>query len=496
MQTIALQGYHSDKPFRKAFQQCIGSGNLSLAMRAEYVDALAIVQKEIGFRYIRAHGILSDVMAVYHRLPGSDNPYNFTYVDKVFDMFQRQRIRPIVELGFTPSELASGSETVFYWKGNISIPCDYAQWNALVDALVRHLIARYGLEEVRQWPFEVWNEPNFEEFWVNPCLEDYLVMYRQTARTIKAVDAQLPVGGPAADTNGDAYLEQFLRHCKEENLPLDFVTRHAYSSTTPRVTPEFDYQSFHESSFVVDKFRAARELMDTVGFAALPLYITEFNTSYTPRNPIHDMVENAVMLAPILSRGDDYVDMMSYWTFCDVFEELGIPQSFFHGGFGLVGYGLVRKPTHHLFRFFSRLHDHILYRDHNCLVTGDGKDRLALIAWNDSRSQQPLELAITVPAASDLLFVEEQQIGGGYGDPRQAWANMGYPRYPTPQQLEIFQHASLPGVQTHQCERQGERFHLPVTVPPNSVVWARCLPVAASPQDCAQLEEDQILTYI
>lgn len=424
----------------------MGSGNMSLALRAEYQKALKTVRDELGCAYIRGHGILSDSTAMCQKRQGFPDPYNFTYVDQIYDALLKADVRPVVELSFMPEYLKSGEETVFYTRDNITVPKDYGEWTMLIEAFTQHLLSRYGKREVGKWLFEVWNEPNFEEFWVNPNLDAYYALYMHTCRAVKSCDTFLKVGGPATDTNGDDFLEAFLTRAKKDGIAPDFVTRHVYTSGPVQPTPEFDYQYFKPASFAGEKVRRTRVFMDNNGYRDVPLYITEMNTSYTPRNPVHDTVENALMVASILEECLPSVDGIAYWTFCDVFEELGIPRSFFHGGFGVLGYELIKKPTFHTLKFFSALLPRVLCWQDGFILTSDGRSRLTAILWNPGPS--PVLRECTLPAASNMLFVIRHRVGNGYADPRHTWVNMGCPRYPSRDQVEALRHTCDPSVTT------------------------------------------------
>lgn len=486
--TIHLSKAESKERLSNSWRKCIGSGNMSLMMRKEACDALSSVQREIGFQYIRGHGILSDVMAAYQEIPGCRSPFNFTYVDQVYDLFLQQGIRPVVELGFMPASLASGTETVFYWNANISLPKSWDKWCDCVGGLVRHLIDRYGLEEVLQWPFEVWNEPNFHEFWVAPNLDEYWDMYTKTAYTIKHIHKALMVGGPAADTNGDDYLEAFLARCQREKVPLDFVSRHVYMSTMPQRRGEFDIQSFYRPDFVLNKIENARKLMEKSGFGRLPLWITEFNTSYTPKNPIHDTVENAAMIAPVLVKGGQYADAISYWTFCDVFEELGIPRCLFHGGFGLLGQHLIPKPTYRLYEMMSRLEEYIFYQDDNLVVTGDGQGTFTILGWNLSDNAQEYE--IMLPTEHDSIHVWTETLSQEFGNPRRVWAQLGCPRFPSSTDIAILKKASLPLMESRLCTSVENLCSVGLSIPKTGIIWAKAQPCHADRASYDYMEED------
>ena len=113
----------------------------------------------LGARFVRFHGVFHDDMFVYRVADGGgfgpptplpEPVYTFAYVDKVFDAVLATGARPFVELGFLPRELATQTETVFWWKAHCSPPQDMWRWVELVTTTVRHWIERYGLDEVRR----------------------------------------------------------------------------------------------------------------------------------------------------------------------------------------------------------------------------------------------------------------------------------------------------------------------------------------------------------
>ena len=187
-------------PFHNKACYCIGTGRMNLALRHEYHKQLEKVQNEIGFSYIRGHGLFCDDMAIYqtYEEDGMEKvEYNFTYVDMVFDDYLSLGLKPFVELGFMPEKLASGSQTIFYWKGYVTPPSDYGKWAELIKATINHWISRYGIEEVRTWLFEVWNEPNLPGFWKGADMQEYFRLYEVSSKAVKECDTQLRVGGPA-----------------------------------------------------------------------------------------------------------------------------------------------------------------------------------------------------------------------------------------------------------------------------------------------------------
>lgn len=194
---IQLNFNQPGKPSTPYWSVCVSAGRVGEALRADFQKHLELVQREMPFQYIRAHGLFHEDMMVYREENGQPI-LNWQYVDLVYDHWLSIGIRPFVELSFMPYDLASGPETVFWWRANITPPKDWGRWEWLIEQFIAHIIERYGVEEVRHWYFEVWNEPNLDAFWKNADFDTYMQLFERTARAIKRVDPALKVGGPAS----------------------------------------------------------------------------------------------------------------------------------------------------------------------------------------------------------------------------------------------------------------------------------------------------------
>ncbi len=475
-------------PMPSAWRECVGTGRLNLALRADYLASLARVQREIGFAHLRGHGLLSDDMGVVRGAEVDGRTflrYSFTYVDQVHDALLSVGIRPFVELGFMPSLLASGPETVFWWRGNITPPADMRAWVDLVQALLRHLIDRYGIDEVRRWPIEVWNEPNLDIFWKGADQDAYFRLYEATARAVKEVDASLQVGGPAISPGSDEWWAPFAEFVTGHDVPIDFVSRHAYSSREAQAIPFGTYQELRPPQDLLDQLAAPRAHLAGTELAGLPVHVTEFNTSYRPDNPIHDTAYHAAYLAPVLAGGGELVDSFSYWTFCDVFEELGVPTSLFHGGFGLLTHRQIAKPTFHLFAFMARMGAEVLARGDDHLVCQDPSGRVTVLAWqpvggtdappaperHDVVLSVPVTFAGEVCADGTGVFVLRERVNEVDGNAFTAWRELGRPASPDAHELEILRRCEQPAVEHHRLTSVGGRVDLRLSLARHEVTF-------------------------
>ena len=458
-----------------------------MGTRSDWREQLEKSHRELGFQYVRFHGLLDDAMSVCVR--ESDNStedtegklrYSFFNIDSIFDFLLRIGMKPFIELSFMPSALASGTTTCFHYKANITPPADYQQWEVLVRALAQHLVDRYGLTEVRSWFFEIWNEPNLKFFWAG-SQEDYFKLYEHSVRAIKSVDTQLRVGGPATSVN--AWIPEMLDFCRSAGVPLDFVSTHHYPTDDPlwrhsglteeEITEQFapEWGKYERGILrkMTEKARAQA--------GSLPLYYTEWNTSAMLPDNIHDEPYSAAMVAKTIADNDGLVEGYSFWTFSDIFEEHAQFAAPFHGGYGLQNIYGIPKPT---YRLFEMLHDTGYLR--LPVVGGDGStveilavrdhSELSLLAYNHNVPAAEIcieEISITLKGILPKSPVSIARIDQDNANPKKKWIELGCPEYPTPSEQVEMEHASR--VLSHEldCEITKEGITLNFLLPPHGV---------------------------
>lgn len=296
------------------WEHTIGSGHATLALRADWQAQLKRVHVDLGMQHVRFHGILGDDMGTLVS-EGERLFYSFFNADQIFDFLLSIGMKPFVELGFMPSALASGDQMVFHYRANVSRPKDYAQWAVLIRRLVTHWVERYGLSEVRQWFFEVWNEPNLKAFG-SAEQSEYFELYRYTAEAIKGVDRLLKVGGPATAEN--AWIVDFIEFCQGNSLPADFISTHHYPTDAFGAPGDDTVTQLAKSTRSVLR-KQAREARKQAG--KRPIYYTEWCTSSNPRDPMHDDPYAAAFIVKTILEARGLVQGYSYWTFSDIFEE-------------------------------------------------------------------------------------------------------------------------------------------------------------------------------
>jgi len=440
-------------PFAHYWEHCVGSCHAIMGTRQDWRKQLEKSHRELGFQYVRFHGLLNDEMSVVNKDRDGNLSYSFFNIDSVFDFLLSIGMKPFIELGFMPEALASSTTTCFHYKGNITPPADYDQWADLIKTLTQHLVERYGLTEVRSWFFEVWNEPNLK-FFFDGTQEDYFKLYRTTCLAVKSIDSQLRVGGPATSIN--AWIPETITFCKKTNTPLDFISTHHYPTDDPlwknsSISMEEFFTNFADQFGTYERgilqkmtVKARQEAGD------LPLYYTEWNTSAVLPDPIHDEAYSAALVAKTIADNDGLVQNYSFWTFSDLFEEAGQFSAPFHGGFGLQNIHGIPKPTYRLFEMLHGLGNERLKVEGGVistvemLVVKKTSEVTLLVYIHDIPGSDihPEDVVIKLDGVSVNSTASIIRIDGDHVNPKQKWIDLGSPAYPDKSQLEQIEKAS------------------------------------------------------
>ncbi len=459
-------------PFAHFWEECVGSCHAALGNRDDWRRHLRQCRDELGFRRVRFHGIFNDDMSVFRRRAGRGD-CTFHNVDLVYDYLLQLGMRPFVELGFMPGDMASAATTVFHYKGNVSPPTDWNQWEMLVEAFARHLVERYGAEEVSTWPVEVWNEPNLPLFWTGNR-EDYFRLYQHAANALKKADTRIPVGGPATARN--EWIPDIKAFCEATGTPLDFVSTHHYP-TDDAVDQGADMEAqMAAAGRGVLRLMAERARREAGG---LPLYYTEWSNSPSSRDPYHDQPYAAAFIVKSVIDVAGVVDLYSYWAFSDIFEEEWFPSEPFHGGFGLLSIHGIPKPSYRAFQLLHGLGTEKLAIQWagpssstvDAVATRAGS-RIMLLACNHDVPKASLRterLEVVLPGAPTFSTAWVQRIDEDNANPRRMWTDRGGPRYPDARLVGDLVACSALKKTSVALDRTGGRQRVAIDIPPHGV---------------------------
>lgn len=476
------------EPFTHYWSVGVGAGRANEGLRAGWLEHLQLVKKNCGFRYVRMHGLFHDDMFVYFRKPDGKVVYNWQYIDELYDRMLAIGVKPFVELGFFPKDMAAeNSKTQMWWKGYVSVDRNnFGKWHDLIKAFTEHIVDRYGINEVLTWYFEVWNEPNLTGTggFFHGTKSDYFRLYKEAVTAIKSIDERLKVGGPAtsnfiADHRHDGeildhsqsrfytqeeinkqqwkgvWIEDFLHYCEKENLPVDFISTHPYP-TDYALDPETGRGkgAIRYVHSLKDDIQWLRQQLADSKYPEAEIHLTEWSTGPNSRDRMHDILPPAAYIIKTNLDCIGLANSLMYWTFTDVFEEKGGGEEIFHGGFGMINFQGLVKPSFHAYRMLNQLGDEkIYYKDPLFISRSSKTGKLSAIAFN-----YPKEYEQTVPsmqnftnymnASSKTLDIvleglnpnacfEIEVLDKMHGNVYDAYLNMGAPHSPNIREIEF-----------------------------------------------------------
>lgn len=450
----------------KYYNKCITFGRAAEGLRADFQEQLKEVQSEIGFEYIRFHGLFHDDMAVYDEDESGNPVLWFGYIDKLFDFLLSVHIKPFVELGFMPSKIATVKDTVFWWHANGCPPTDYDKWHYLVNETVKHLTERYGINEVKTWYFEVWNEPNLGSFF-RGTQEEYFRLYEVSVDAVKSVCTDFRVGGPSTSgadfREGLGYLKAFIDFCNSKKLPVDFFSAHPYPTCWALDEEGTEHMGYISKEICIEFLDNVKSIVDNSPYPNAEIHLTEWNSSPSPRDLIHDTPFMAPFILYNITQNFGKVNSLGFWTFTDIFEENGPGKSPFHGGFGLINADGIKKPAFWSYWLLNKLGDEIVEQSDEYIITKSGSDYQVII-WNycyykdnfaNGDRSELTEISrdnvfknedITIDLSIDLKG-EYTQTVCTLDESTSAlhnWIKMGAPAYPTVNQINNLKSISKP----------------------------------------------------
>lgn len=489
---IQIDVHQKGEKFEPYWSKVVGAGRANEALRAGWLEQMGQVQENCGFEYVRFHGIFHDDMFPVIEERGK-TVYNWQYIDDVFDRLLDLNVKPFVELAFLPTSMAAeNSKTQFWWKAKVTPKEDtFEKWHDLVKTFTQHCVNRYGIDEVLTWYFEVWNEPNLYPFFWDGTKSQYFNMYKESALAVKSVDERLKIGGPSTSnfvpdarfdseiTNNEVseavfntddinalewhgvWIEDFLKYCEKENLPVDFVSTHPYP-TDYAFNPETG-KGRGLTRFVRSLKLDLEWLNKTIAKSAYPdaeIHLTEWNTSPSSRDKMHDLLPAAAYIVKSNLECIGLTNSLAFWTFTDIFEEKGGGASIFHGGFGMINYQGLVKPSYHAYRMLNQLGDEKLFNDDFLFVSRDSANgRIKALAYN-----YPIEAENSVPSGykgykylSDgttkqlnlsLINLKPNTqfkieiLDKDHGNVQSYWEKMGKPEPPTREQIKVLKQAA------------------------------------------------------
>ena len=430
-----------------------GVGNIDQArwiMRSDMQAQLAMCQKEIGLKHLRHGNIFEDQLWVYDidpsRFFASDwrqkKRINWRNPFFIYDSLLDRGINPIVGTYYLPTIFASGTATCYETKTNISPPKDLKEWGRFINDFTKAIVQRYGINLVKSWYFEVWNEPNLKDYYAG--MEDYWQLYHTAYDAIKSVDASLKIGGPS--TAHSAYLKEMLAFGAKNGCPPDFLIGHSYDNDSLMPDPLAPYEGPKlgapkwEPNYTAGTARGVRKLLNEASFKG-EYHMNEWGLCWYPFRAERETANEAAYIVKTMKEVSQMCDYFAYWCLSDIYVECGFGREAFHGNYGLISLDGLRKPGYFAHQLLCRLGDVQIPVENDsdsqtgAFVTRKGRSIRAIVFAFDvnytaqsSVSRKKVEFRL--PANTSARTASITRIDSKENNILKLWNDLGRPAYP------------------------------------------------------------------
>jgi xylan 1,4-beta-xylosidase len=444
--------------------------------------------------HVRAHNLLTTGDGVAALKWGSTNAYtedsfgkpkyDWTIVDRIFDTYLERKMKPMVEIGFMPEALSVKPQPYRHnwdpsqpyksiYTGWAHPPKDYAKWSELIYQWVKHCVARYGEEEVANWYWEVWNEPNIAYWQSTP--EEYNKLYDYSADAVKRALPRIRIGGPTSTGPGSEGAAKFLRGFLEHVVrgknyatgkigsPLDYITFHAKGR--PKVVDghvqmgsEFQLRDVDRGFAIVASFPELKHLPIIIGESD-PEGCAACSVRFNPQNAYRNGTMYSSYTAATFARKRELaarhgVNFEGAVTWAFEFED----QPYFDGFRDLATNGLD-KPVLSIFRMFGlmggervnvessgsanldeMLKSGVKSNSDLSAIASRGDRTIGVLVWNYhdddvASADAKIDLAVAgIPAGVGRVLVRHYRVDKNYSNAYTVWQAMGSPQKPSPEQ--------------------------------------------------------------
>lgn len=461
---ISLQLSPEPRPLHSPWSFGANTCHAPLWMRADLQNQMRIAKEQLGFRHIRAHDIFSEGFQIFQ----SDGTMDFSRVIVALEQLVKLGLTPFVELSSMPVALMRADTHLTAYHFHSSPPRDWNRWYQLVHGLVLACAEHFGAAAVRNWHWEVWNEPDIE-FW-RGTQEEYFKLYDLAARAVKEVDLSFKVGGPA--TSKTAWIAPFLDHIQtpsedfglENATRCDFVSTHAYPSDLAYLEGAVGNVKLQNSTIMRQLFEEVRRKVDAALGKDFPVFCGEWNSSAGPFAWNHDECNNGAFVAKTMIELSDLIQGSLVWNLSDIYEEAGFHYQPFHGGYGQITVNDLPKASFHAFRL---LHEHRGERldakflspveGLTSLVSREGDATRLLLAFYrepDAKTEvAPQKISLEgFPTTAKRIEIIEPKHGSAY----ETWRESGSPAYLNRSILDELETAATPRVETNRAAKEIE----------------------------------------
>ena len=344
-------------------------------------QALIRIQEDIGVEGFKVHGIFNDDLNVCTRQQDGSLRFNFAYVDMILDFIVEDlHGTPWLAMDYTPSCLVDENHEKLYFGSNlVTLPTDLEGWRELVQAMIHHLIRRYGKERAGHWYY------SFEQAVQVDCgtctLHEYEIYHLVSFQAVREILPQARIYGFGTDSGhmlckDNRTLYQLLAFAKQNDCLPDLLSLQCFccdwekADMLERSMNHQETEPVPLSSDINVMQRGLLKVLETEKElnCSIPLVITDWNVGLWGRAPGNDTCFLAAAMVRAVALCEPMLEAFSF-TATDYHERELQTSGLFHGGGGLFTYSAIPKAEYVALQLLNQIRGRILAQGEGWLLT-------------------------------------------------------------------------------------------------------------------------------
>ncbi len=373
------------RSYRRPWRMLINVGDIASLRDYRVRSELLRLNSSLKFSYARVWNILCTDMHLGRYVSDDVADYDFSYLDDGIDFLLQNDLKPFLQMGY---------KRVRYFHDKAGDPAnipvseafEFESLNEYLKVLtvtLRHLIVRYGQEEMNTWRFEIWHPNicyNIPEIFIKDGAEQV------SSETYRIIRRMLPNGkiGGAEFT----FLQEVERICgelefyKAQGICFDFITCVSFPYKVIREGGRLKRMWLANHGFMKEELECLKAALHKVGWDEVPVWVTEYSFTVNHRNLLNDTRFKGAYILKNMSDISELAEAAGYWLLSDVYSEGGEPNRLIYGGSGIVTKDGINKPVYYALYFLSLLKPQLIARGENYLLTTDGNGVFSMILYN------------------------------------------------------------------------------------------------------------------
>ena len=370
------------KPMEQCWNKVINMGSAADLLKSEVQEHVLLLSRALHYEYVRFWSIFSREMLI--DVDEEEGSYNFAKLDLVLDFIVKQGMKPFIDLEEKPRRINQNTTKVLVYEENAVAFKNIEQWQRLFEALMRHWVKRYGIEELSGWKLEVW----FGGYTIEgmDMVNGYFHIFRCVYGIVKHYAPRLEIGGSGLFPGYLNDIRQlpihFWKEWRQQAPKPDFISVMNFAYEPDLSGRECFGKRSSDELYLLHRIQSLKQELKEAGFDCVKLYITEWNLTVSDRNHLNDSCFLGAYMIKNVIDACQQVDMLGYYSGSDRTSEYYDSGQLLHGGRGLLSKDSIFKPVAFGIDFLNHMYGNFVHSGSHYLLTADGMGNYNMVCHN------------------------------------------------------------------------------------------------------------------